>query len=201
MAKRNKVSVNKLEAAAKEVLGQIDVVDWHGLDIEIKHSISFDSVIALIDGIAASCFDDGDYRPERTEYVLRSAVVQLYTNLTLPSNANKQYALLFDTDLYDTVLDHINYSQYNSIVIAVNDKVRYIRQTNINSVQKQINDAMQSLNGLMSVIGDVMNGVTPDDISNLVNAIGENGVDEQKLMQAYINQRYSDIPVDIDDSE
>ena len=190
MAKKNMISINKLESAVKDQIGKVETIDWHGLEIEIKHSISFESVVGLIDSIAGLCFDNGDYRPERVQYAIRSFIVQLYTNLNMPSNANKHYAILFDTDLYDTIIEHINYDQYMSIVNAVSDKVRYIRQVNIDGAQKKINDAANALDELASAVGGVMNGVTGEDMEKLTNAISDGRFDESKLMQAFLDQKY-----------
>lgn len=191
MAKKTKrISINKLEAAVKDCLGEVRTVDWRGLEIEIRRTIPFSVVMVIVDGVANACFDDGKFVPERMDYVLRSCIVQFYTNLSMPSNAEKQYAILYSTDLYDVVLQYINPEQYYSIVDAVKNQIDYLRQTNVRDVQNKVQEVMKAMSGLMSAIGEIMSDVTSDDVAKLVEAIGDGQLDEAKLMQAFLDQKY-----------
>lgn len=195
MAKKssNKVSIRKLEDAVKGTLNQTSILEWNGLEIEVKRNIGLDEACAFVDFLANACFaNDAEYLPEAKDPAFRALIIKLFTNISLPSNAEKQYAILMHTDLVPRVISCIDEAQIESIVRAADEKIVYLCQSNINLVKKQMVDTSKSVEELLGQLSSVFEGVSQEDIANLTKAMANGGLDEQKLMQAYMDQKYKD---------
>ena len=102
MAQKNKVSVAAIEKVMKDQFNNgVKTVDWCGITIEYKELLNMVEMKAFVDGVVDASFDnDGDYMPEFTDWLIRTNMIQLYTNVRMPQSIEKQYDILYQTDLY-----------------------------------------------------------------------------------------------------
>ena len=199
MAKKNRsrVSIRKLEEAAEGQLNQVSTLEWNGIEIEVRRNIGMGDACAFVDFMRKACFsDDGEYLPEAKEPAFRALVVRLYTNITMPSNAAKQYDILMHTDLVPQIVSRIDGAQLGLIIQAIDEKIEYACKSNIDFVKKQMTDASKAIETLLSDVSSVFSGVSQDDIAKLASAMANGGLDEQKLMQAYLEQKYDQAQAD-----
>lgn len=94
---------------------------WNCLRITVCEFISFDEMISLIGRAVDSCYDSVNnvYHAELIDLSIRSAVVQGYTNIELPSDISDRFALLYYTTLFDLIKSAISTSQLTYITRAV----------------------------------------------------------------------------------
>lgn len=191
MAKKVKrISVNALEKAVAEHCEKNSTVEWNGLSIEIQKNIGLEEMFAFVDDVASACFDStGAYSPKRKKFMIRAAVVELYTNLSLPSSVKKQYDLLYGTDLFDTIVQNIDQSQLADIVDAINEGIKLVTDTGVATVTKKMDEIVNGFEKVGKDISDMFEGVDGSDINNVVRAVAENGIDEEKLMRAYLDMK------------
>ena len=189
--KKGKVTIKALEDAVKDELNRIEIVNWHGIDIEVKKFLSLTETMTLVESVTNACFgSDAKFTPEVKDFVFRSIVVQLYTNLTLPSDLSKSYDILFQTDLFITLLDTIDYDQFDSMIRAIEVKTAYLCNSNINLVNKQMADATKAFEELAKQMESITSGISQEDIANISKAFANGGIDPEKLMQAYMAEKY-----------
>ena len=95
-AKTKRVSINALEKITDEYVNE-EVLEWNGLEITIKKTLSFSDMMKFVDSVAKSCFvqGSGDYAPEIFDFALRSNVLDTYANFTMPRDLEKQYAMVY----------------------------------------------------------------------------------------------------------
>ena len=112
------ITPEELLSAAEPDTGLTQTV-WHGLNVIIRKMISMEEAQNLVRVILRQCWNGEEYCVEMVDFQLRCAVITFYTNVTLPEEAEMQYAILYGTDLYDTVRDRINEGQMAAIEGAV----------------------------------------------------------------------------------
>lgn len=187
--KKNIISAKSFADAAGDIARGIEVIDWNGLKLEIKHYLTIEEVREFVNIVVGCCFDDeGAYTPEYKEFAIASAAVEMYTNVTLPTKAKKIDEILEGTDLFDLICKNIDIVQFDAIVKAADDKIRYLRESNIKMIEDRANRLIAAFNDILAQFGEVFGGISKEDIDNLAHALSENGIDEQKLMQAYLNE-------------
>ena len=160
MAKINKISVNAFEKAVKDSHIETIEAEWNGLPVVITHTISMSDMIELVAEVADNCFmDDGKFMPEVMQALLDCGVIERYTNISLPSSLSVRYELVTKSNIMEFVMDKINTTQYNDIVVAVRDKIDYMCDANtvaFNHAVSSMSDMSESIQNCMSRMNELL---------------------------------------------
>lgn len=185
-----KVTSDELETIMNNMEHEVSV-DWHGTELIVKRCIDLDEMIVFVNSVAESCFEDGgkEYRPEAKDLAVRNKIVELYSNVDLPHDLRAKYDILFGTDLVDTILAHIDMEQFNSIDNAIYEKINYLTDLNIQMLGGKVKESIDIIMNLAKGFGDMFGGIEGDDIQKLLQAVMKGGLDEEKLMAAYMERR------------
>ena len=95
----------------------------------------------------------------------------------MPSNTSAQYDLVYRTDAFATVYAHINVEQFNEICLAVDRKLQYKADANIEAINKQMQTLFDSFEDIEK------------NLSSLFEAIANGQLDEEKLMKSYFDEK------------
>lgn len=193
MAKKAKkrITVNAFKKAVAKGLPETITIQWEGIDIEIKPTLSFGEMYGFVNGVVSSCIDatTGTYNAEAKDFAIKAMVLENYANFTLPKNPEKSYEMIYRTEAYFKVLDHINPVQFNEICTAIDKKIDYMLQSNVEMATKQINSMLTSMEAIQEQLSSVFGKVSDEDIKNLVNVLINKNVDEGKLMNAFLDAK------------
>ena len=192
ITKTKKVSISMMDKVVKEGRQADASFEWNGGTVEVKRTLSFTDMLAVIQTITASCFasDTGEYLPAARELATRSGLIERYSNIKLPDNIDHKYEILFGTDLYETVLQYVDRMQYGVILNSIDEKLDYMVEANIVMMRKQLGDIMARIEQMIDQTTAVFSGVNAADLEKVSKAIGEHGmVDEKKLMEAYLETK------------
>lgn len=192
MAKKKikRISVNAMDEILKR-FENTETVQWNGMEVIITRNLSLEDMLAFADSVVKSCFDQttGAYMPEVKDFVVRINVMERYANFTMPSKAERQYDIVMQSGAYEMILDHINMAQFGELMRAIDAKLQNAADANVQMVFKQFNDVVTAFEGLQEKVGALFSGVDPADIGNLMSAMSEHGIDEEKVVQAYIAEQ------------
>lgn len=100
-------------------------VNWRGKVFHVWPLIERAMVSDTISEIISLCYNDRDgvMIPENADYAYRCCMINNYTDLTLPSDDDELYRLIYATDIYDTVMKHVNRAQADIIRKVVDTTV------------------------------------------------------------------------------
>lgn len=188
MAKKRakRISVNAITEIMKsrEIT---KVVEWNGLEITITTSLPLQEMLAFADSVVKSCFHQttGAYMPEVKDFAIRSNVLERYANFTMPSNIETQYDIVTNSGAYEEVLKHINAEQYCALMSAIDAKLQNAASASINEIFRQFNNVVSAFEDLETKVGAIYEGIDASDVTKLMGAISENGIDEKKIVAAY----------------
>ena len=184
------ISFEKIEEVMNDHFPLTDSIDWHNIEIEFMSCIPFAAASKLIQDVADACFtDDGDYMPEVMNFALRAGVIGLYTNIELPTDADAMNRLLFGTDLWDRVTLVIDEAQLGMIEQSINRRIKARLDTNKAEFERGVRQVLDGMAQLADQMNGLFDGVSNDDLKNMITAIGENGIDEGKLVQAVVAEQ------------
>lgn len=192
--KSKKISITAFDKIMREENTPIEIIEWHGIDVTIRKTLSLKDALTFVDTVSKSCFDSetGAYMPEVKVFAMKCCILEMYANFSLPANVEHKYDLVYNTDAVDTVLKHINMRQLNELTDAISEKVDNMAQANIENINKQMNDVYNAFNELQNHFGQILSGVNAEDVSKLVQSIAEGKIDENKIVQAYLSQNKSE---------
>ena len=197
MAKKDKVSVGAWERIAKEMNKETEIiVDWHGEQLHVKRFLTLAESLSFVNTVIKDCFGEetSEYRPEAKRFSIDRAVLYYYSNITLPVGVEKQYDLICRTDAVDEVKKYVNLKQFNMILDAVEEKIEMLLDENVAVVNAKLTEFSEAMDGAKGMF----DGVDPEDLRNLIGALSNGVLDEEKLMRAYLEAKST--PVDSADS-
>ena len=187
-AKTKKISIAALDKVVKDTYTPASTVQWNGLDVQIKRSLTFVEMMEFVDSVVKTCFttESGMYIPEARDFAVKSNIVERYTNLSLPNNLDHRYEIIYCTDIIETVLTCINPHQFNEMMAAIDAKITNLAQMNIEQVNKQIADLYTAFENLQKQIEQMFEGVDGEEMAAMMKAVTEGSIDEHKLVEAYM---------------
>lgn len=190
MAKTKKISVNAFQKVMKETYSPTYTFDWNGIEVTVNKTLSLKDMLEFVDDVVKSCFTEetNRYLPEVKDFVIRVCILEKYANFTMPQNLENQYELVYCTDAVQQVMKYINPEQYNSIITSIENKINNIAQANIEAINQQMNELFNSFDNLQDKLGGLFAGLNSDDITNLTKAIADGGLDNEKLVEVYMNK-------------
>lgn len=196
MSKQKKISITTFDNVMKATYSPAETINWHGEEVIIKRNLSLRDVLTFVDGVTKACFTEetGAYIPEVKDFIIKCYVLEMYANFTLPQNLEHKYELVYCTDAVSIVLQHINSEQFAEVLNAINDKIDNIAQSNIEAINKRMNEVYAAFANLQSQLEGMFSGFNPEDIPNLINALSNGALSEERLVQAYMNATESSTP-------
>lgn len=196
MAKKTKkrITINAFEKVMKENYQPVVEVEWNGLTIEIKRTLSFAEMMGLISSVVAACYnaETGIYTPDVKSFAIKLMVLENYANFTMPSNPEKMYELIYCTGALDVVMPHINQAQFREICDSIDERLDYITSANIEAANKQITEMFSSMDGIQEQLSSLFGKVSDEDVKNLVGALVNGKFDEEELVKAVLNEKSKD---------
>lgn len=197
--KTNKVSVATIEKVMKErFAGESKTFDWYGVEIEHKENIPMEYAVTFVNNVVDTCFDkDGNYIPEFKDFLIRSFTVQMYSNVRLPQDLKKQYDILYNSDLYNVLIQHVDIVQYDTLLMAIDEKLEYRRNADVMTMRMTLNNLIAQFQNF----GEQLNQVEIEDVKNIAEAINGVDLDEDKFVDAILNRKPDSEEQVIEDKE
>lgn len=193
MAKNTKkVSINVIEKVLKEEFApqSLTSANWRGIDVEIKNTLSLVDMVSFVEDVVDSCFyEDRGFMPELLDFAIRNGLITRYTNISIPSNLEKRYEILYETDIVDFVERYVDERQYKEIQIAIRRKVDFISATEVSGIHRQLTQVVSLFEDVQKNAEGVFKDLSGDDLSKLIKAVAGNKLDEKKLVDAVIDRK------------
>lgn len=191
MAKsEKKVSIALFDKIAKEHFKNEDVIQWHEAEVRVKRTLSLTAMLEFVDDVVGSCFHDGmGYMPEVKDFAIKSNILTRYANFSMPDNLEHRYQMVYGTDAVDAVCAVIDTMQLQEIVNSINSKIHFLCDSKANLIQERINSVLETMEEMRDNTKDIFGGLSQDDLKALMGAITEHGLSEQKIVEAYMEQK------------
>lgn len=176
--KTKNVSISQIDKVMKETYKDIVLVEWCDIDLEVKKSLAFDDMLQFVHDVVKTCTEQehGGYMPELKEFAIRMNIVEMYSNVRLPSNLNHKYHILTNSGIVETILDHINTEQFNCMREAIDSKLEAVVATNVNAVQKQLSDITVAFEQMQRNMENAMSGLDMSVLERFVESASDDNV-------------------------
>lgn len=193
MAKKTKkrITINAFEKTLEHGIPETITIEWNGLEVDIKPTLSLGEMYGFVNGVVSVCINQetGAYNAEIKDFAIKMMVLENYANFTLPKNSERAYELIYRTEAYFKVKERINPVQFDEICEAIDAKIEYILKSNVEAVNKQINEMLSSMDNIQEQFSSLLGDVDGEDIKGLIGAITNGKFDEEKLMKAYLEEK------------
>ncbi len=200
------ISVGKLDEIMEERFPVSETFDYYGEELIIRKVIPFSVFAEIVQRISDLCFNSetGEYMPESLDFAERLCVTEAYTNVRLPRDMEKQYQILYRTDLWNYIVSIIDSDQYSAMMNAIYERIKIKNDTNRKEFEDMLMKSTSLITDFAKDFTDLVGGINVEDLQNLVKAIGDGGIDEGKLAEAVIlaqNKKLDETVKDEDDKK
>lgn len=109
--------------------GDIDIKhNWHGFQVNLKPILSKEEADAIPFLILEKCKLNGEsVSAQNLDFVMRTVIVSMYTNIELPTSEDDIYTLVYDTDIFSVILGKCNKGQLDNIIRLVGLEPYFVR--------------------------------------------------------------------------
>jgi len=185
--KTQKISVNTMDEIMKGCQNT-EVVEWNGLQVVIKKTLTLEEMLCFANSVVKSCFDQGDgsYLPEVKDFAIRSNIMERYANFALPSNLDKQYDMVIRSGAVEMIMNYINFSQFSELMKAIDAKIQNTADAHIQTFIKKLDEVTDAFSHMQGEIEKMYSGVDTEDISKLVGAISDGKATEENIVKSYL---------------
>lgn len=171
--KTERVSAERLVAVAEKNYENITEVEWDGgIVIKVKANLSLSEVASFVAIVTDYCFgEDGEYHPEFMDFAMQTGIATIYGNLDLPESIEDQYTILCTTGVCDHIMQYVNKAQFKELVKAIDRKLKYLTDSNINEVRGEIDkftDAIIELRNRMELSMENFQNIDIEGIANRI---------------------------------
>ena len=185
MSEIKKITAEEIEAAMKDYEPETTTVEWRGLKVVVKKTISFSEAARIVEIVTATCFDpEGEFLPICRDFMWAHEIINAYTNIELPEDAESCVAIMYDADLFDIVISQIDASQYGDMWGALLANIKHKLSTEALALKKSVQEMLDGV----SRISEAFKGVSPDDITGVLGAFANGGIDESRIVNAILNK-------------
>lgn len=192
MAKKIKrVSISALDEIVKQKYQPLKVVEWNGVEVTIKPTLSLQEMLRFADSVTKSCFDivTGAYLPEAKNFAIRCNVMDTYANFSLPENNEHKYILAMCSGAFEMVMEHINMAQYHELINAINAKIDNQASANVQMMTMKFDEVVSAFEDLQEKVSSLFENITADDLKKLTDAMANNNFTDEGLVKAYMEHK------------
>ena len=93
-------------------------IRWNGKAVKVKPLLPPSEMSEFLNSVMDACVMRESVMPEFMDLAIRANTVLYYTDAELPETLDGQTELLYGTDLYDTVREHICKAQLDALIHA-----------------------------------------------------------------------------------
>lgn len=166
------------------------IIEYRRAKIEVKPVLSYAEMLAFVDFVVDACFDKdvGTFRPEMCDFAIRYAVIEMYTNIELPEGDSDRYDIVYgNEELFHKIADVISGGQFKAITEAIDKKIDALVEANANEILQNMNALYNTILDLVDSFNKQFEGIEENDIKNMVSAIANSNLDENKFVETYMN--------------
>lgn len=198
----NKISTEALEQVLEDTYTPVLTTEWNGLELIVRRTITLAETMEFVKFVTDICFADetNEYIPEVRDYAIKLFILEHYTNLELPKETENKYAIIYQTDIIPTVLNMLDGQQFNDIIRAIDTKLDYMAESNIEAITKHMNEAMTLIENFGKQFSELFGDVDQESMTKIIDSLA-NGLDEGKIMEAYLANQHSDDQIESDKTE
>lgn len=201
--KVNKISINKLESTMTNNVVSFPMNGYPDIEVTVRRVLPLHDVMQFVADVVSTCVDTetGEYIPEVQAFAVRSSVLTMYANFTLPKDPQKQYDLIYNTTAFQQVLDVIDRVQYDEILYSINERIKHEVAMMESTMARQVAELTDNMTRFIKNSEEVFGSVHGDDMGALIKELSKMGkVDEEKLVNAVINSGHEPKPSEPDEA-
>lgn len=194
--KESRISINKLESVVKENVVSIPMNGAEDVTITIRRTLPLKDMMQFVENVVSSCVNaqTSSYTPEIKEFVIRSEILTTYANFNLPSNVEKQYELVYGTDVVVQVMEYINWNQLAEIRAAIDSRIDHEVKMIETVLAAKTNEMIARIEAMTEQFEAAFGGINGNEFNEVVKKLSEmDNMTEESIAKAVLGVQRAEI--------
>jgi hypothetical protein len=116
MGQTTRLSANMINRMTSASGKQNQTITWHSTNLTVRHFLPIEEYVDCVRGIVDDCkAPDGSIAIELLDFSERLHIITAYAYVDMPEDFKQLYYIVYNSDLYDTVIKYVNDAQINAI--------------------------------------------------------------------------------------
>lgn len=167
---------------------------WNGIEIEVRRFLTMKEMLEFTDAVVKMCFsDDGTYRPEIRDFIVRTNILSSYTNIETPENLEILYDMVYRCDIIPQVMRYVDRTQFNAIMSAIDCKIEDKLNTNVERYEREVEQKMIlidcAIEEFIDRFNSIFDGIDNDTVRNIAGAISNMSIDPAVLAKSIVEAK------------
>lgn len=164
---------------------------WAGLEIEVKRFLTMEEMFDFTNTVFETCFrqDDSSYRPEVKDFIVRSCILDFYTNVEVPDNLRDRYDMVYRYGVIPEAMKYIDQTQFNAIMAAIDCKIEDKLNTNVERIERDIAEVGRIIDEVKVQFNGIFDGIDNETIRQVAAAIANMNIDPAVLAKSVVEAR------------
>lgn len=181
----------------KSVIGTENDVSkfvWAGLEIEVKRFLTMEEMFDFTNTVFETCFrqDDSSYRPEVKDFMIRSCILDAYTNIEIPDDLQTRYDMVYRYEIIPEVMKYVDQNQFNAVLMAIDSKINNRLNANVEKFEKKMAEADEMVGKAVEYISGIFDGIDNETIKQVALSISNMSIDPEVLAKSIIEAKNQD---------
>lgn len=194
--KEKKISINKLESVMYPTTVTIPLGDEEGTEVTVRKVLPFKEMLQFVEDVVSACIDGetGRYIPEAKDLCICNGLLTRYANCNLPENIEKQYDLMYGTDLVRRIREVIDVNQYFEIMDAIDERISHELRLSESTLASQVAELLDKINDFVDQSNNMFGDISGEDMAQVAKNLAQIDVlDEEKLARAVLGVKESEV--------
>lgn len=164
---------------------------WAGLEIEVKRFLTMEEMFDFTNTVFETCFrqDDSSYRPEVKDFIVRSCILDFYTNVEVPDDLKDRYDMVYRYGVIPEAMKYIDQTQFNAIMAAIDCKIEDKLNTNVERIERDIAEVGRIIDEVKVQFNGIFDGIDNETIRQVAAAIANMNIDPAVLAKSVVEAR------------
>lgn len=181
----------------KSVIGTENDVSkfvWAGLEIEVKRFLTMEEMFDFTNTVFETCFrqDDSSYLPEVKDFMIRSCILDAYTNIEIPDDLQTRYDMVYRYEIIPEVMKYVDQNQFNAVLMAIDSKINNRLNANVEKFEKKMAEADEMVGKAVEYISSIFDGIDNETIKQVALSISNMSIDPEVLAKSIIEAKNQD---------
>lgn len=167
---------------------------WRGIEVEVKRFLTMKEMLEFSDAVVKMCFgDDGAYRPEIKDFIIRAKILSHYTNIESSDDLEILYNMVYRCDIIPEVMRYVDQTQFNAIMSAIDCKIEDNLNTNVERYEREVEQKMIlidcAIEEFIDRFNSIFDGIDNDTVRNIAGAISNMSIDPAILAKSIVEAK------------
>lgn len=145
----------------------------HEFSFPVKVALNMKEALMFVNDVTGMCVDlkTGTYRPELFDFAFKMFALIYYAGVSVPSNPEKAYDVVYRTDIYACLKNKINTSQHDELYHAAIDRIEYLKNMLISSQVSLLGDLIQKMDTMIDEGNKTVEKLSSDEFKEQISSV------------------------------